>query len=145
MKCNPAFGFPIPTHTSYSICNIYGAIINHKGRFLFTGLFGPLKNVLGNKKGEDLTPGQIDPQRPHAPLKHIFGCSGQKSTHIRVTCGCAEGTKKHAREQFHPSPHSTGPFAVGTALHVRSNCGRNQTKFQVNRFRFSSKIILVFT
>jgi len=45
------------TRISYSICNFYGAIINHKGCFLFTpmqndSLIRPIEKCFRGKKGK---------------------------------------------------------------------------------------------
>jgi len=77
---------------------LYGAIINHKGRFLFTpmqnnSLIWTTENVFGAKGGR-FDPWKTDHKGTHPPPKYIFRCIERKSTLLRVSYGRVEGTKK---------------------------------------------------
>jgi len=79
------------THISCSLCNIYGAIISHKGRFLFTpmeknSLVPTIEKCFG-VKGERFEPRDKPIPKEHTHYRNtFFGCIERKSTLLRVSC-----------------------------------------------------------
>jgi len=139
----PYLVFPY-TRISYSICNFYGAIINHKGCFLFTpmqndSLIRPIEKWFLGAKKEDLTSWANRPQRNTPTTKtgfwmhwaKIHASQGKLWMHWRNQ----ENKKKHARVQLHPYAHPTQILAATIFCMLdRTVDVITHARFQVNRF-----------
>ena len=127
MKSIPIFGFPIPIfpiqYTTFTELSLTMKGVSYSLPCKIIALFTPLKNGSRVKMGKIWPPLQTDPKGTLPPWKHIFGCTEQKSTPLRVSCGRVKETKKwkkHARTKSlsyaQPPPHLRRPpyFACGS-------------------------------
>jgi len=86
-------------HISCSIRKFYGAVINHKGCFVFSpmpndSLIRLIDKLFCSLNREDLTPWSNGSQRNTADSEKHFRCTHRKYTLLGVRCGRVEWTRK---------------------------------------------------
>ena len=122
------------THISYSICNFYGATINHKGRFLLIplqnmiALCGPLKNEngFGLKRNDSI---------PWANRLQRATPTTERRTWVhRAKIHASQGISRGRVERTMPTPP---PFSAATIFCMwgRTMDAIRRARNQVNRFR----------